>query len=766
MTRSFSWPAGKALFVACGIAVVLCGCGDSGNTGAKETLTPGAVTPGPAPVIPPGTTPVPPVPPIAPIDPVQPPTPVGATLTTLQIVDKAAVAQTNVPLTFGQVFAKGALPASAGLTGLYNGSQLPVQLNVKAIHADGSVRHAVISAILPQLNAGHTAPLALSAATAAPAAATIEPAQVLGAFDTVVNLNLGGQVFSASAASLLKAGKYTTWLAGPLATEWLASAPLRTAANVEHPHLAARFAVRRYSNGTIRVDVTVENNWAYEPDPKNLTYDAEVLVNGQRTYTAAALTHFHHARWRKLFWAGEQPKLHVKHDTAYLIASQAVPNYDQSLTVPAATLATVKSTWDSANTGPMGLAMLTRAMGTTGGRPDIGLHHAWGAMYVLSMDERAKDVTLGLSDLGGSWPIHYRDRDTGQPVSILAYPYARTIRIGADSYNPATKKWEDLPQCSATGQCSVPYQPDTSHQPSLAYLPYLVTGDAYHLDELLFWANWNLLDKNPGYRAYAKGLIKGDQVRGQAWTLRTLAYAAYITPDGHPLKSYFTQILDNNLESYNSTFAAGATNQLGFIDNTATAYAVGYPGPGGASSGVAPWQDDFFTSSVCHILELGFTKAKPLLDWKARFPVGPMMAPGYCWVDAAVYALMVRDNATSPYYTSFAQAYQATMRTSTGAAMVNSTGQRYLDQPCASQAQADWRSQVDKDAGVWRNLWIAGEMTGYASAETGYPANLQPALAVAATTGIPHAQAAWTLFSKRSIRPAYGDQPQFAIVPR
>ena len=34
---------------------------------------------------------------------------------------------------------------------------------------------------------------------------------------------------------------------------------------------------------------------------------------------------------------------------------------------------------------------------------------------------------------------------------------------------------------------------------------------------------------------------------GQAWSLRTLGHAAYITPDAHPLKGYFVKQLDNNL---------------------------------------------------------------------------------------------------------------------------------------------------------------------------------------------------------------------------
>jgi hypothetical protein len=411
----------------------------------------------------------------------------------------------------------------------------------------------------------------------------------------------------------------------------------------------------------------------------------------------------------------------------------------------------------------MGMALLSAYMPATGGRPDIGLQHAWAAMYILSMDARAKEVTLGLGDLAGSWPIHYRDKNTGQPVSIAEYPYARTYKVSSDSYNPVKKRNEDLPTCTAAGLCATPYSPDTAHQPSLAYLPYLVTGDAYHLEELQFWANWNLLGMNPYYRELQKGLHRSEQVRGQAWSLRTLGHAAYITPDGHPMKAYFNRILQNNLAHYNTTYAAGKPNRLGFID---AGYAVVYGTPAGPETGVAPWQDDFFTSSVGHLYELGFAEAKPILDWKAQFPVGRMTAPGYCWIDGASYSLAVRPGASSAFFTTFAEAYQATMRASDNTDLVNSNGARYLDQPCGSQAQADWRTQYDRDSRSARQPWRAGEMTGYAYSTAGYPSNMQPALAMAATTGIPNAAQAWTTFIQRSVKPDYATEPQFAIVPR
>ncbi|MDT1823612.1 hypothetical protein FPK54_30360, partial [Acinetobacter baumannii] len=71
------------------------------------------------------------------------------------------------------------------------------------------------------------------------------------------------------------------------------------------PHLTARFAIRWYESvRKARVDVIVENNWAYEAAPQNFTYDAQVKVGGQPVYNQAGLVHAHHARWRKLFWYG------------------------------------------------------------------------------------------------------------------------------------------------------------------------------------------------------------------------------------------------------------------------------------------------------------------------------------------------------------------------------------------------------------------------------------------------------------------------------
>ncbi|MFC5509827.1 hypothetical protein ACFPOU_01645 [Massilia jejuensis] len=646
--------------------------------------------------------------------------------------------QSDVPLSFGQVFAPGDLPRGAGLAGkLADGTLLPLQLDVKASHPDGSVRHAVVSAILPRLGAGKELGLALvKSARKTDKADNADAAKPGSAPDTVVTVVVDGERFSASSAALLKARKAQVWLQGPIVTELQVAAPLVDAQGEEHPHLAARFAVRTYGGARqARVDVVVENNWAYEPDPRNITYDVTIAAGGKQVYARQGLTHLHHARWRALAWTGEAPALHLRHDTAYLIGSRALPNYDRSVVVHDAALAALAAKWNGANTEPMGVGLAARTMPGPGGRPDIGLLPGWAAAYLLSMDARAKQVTLGTADLAGSWPIHYRDKQTGLPVSLIDYPYMTILGRPGDTRNRKSGKSEAFPRCPKSA-CKSPNTPDSSHQPGLAYLPYLVTGDHYYLEELQFWAMHNVFESNPGYRKNIQGLFAPGQVRGQAWNLRTLGQAAYITPDSHPLKRHFATILDSNLAWYNAAYSHNPdANKLGII---AHGYAVVYKG----KTAVAPWQDDFFTAAVGHLAELGFKDAEPLLKWKARFPVQRMVGEGACWIAGANYTYAVRAAPNAPYFESIADAYAATV------------GPELAALPCASDQLA---------AGLKRK---PGDMGGYAAEPTGFPSNMQPALAYAASVGGEAGRKAWALFKARSVQPDYGKSPQFAIVPR
>jgi hypothetical protein len=128
-----------------------------------------------------------------------------------------------------------------------------------------------------------------------------------------------------------------------------------------------------------------------------------------------------------------------------------------------------------------------------------------------------------------------------------------------DAVDPESGRSDAFPECTV---CDTPLHPDSPHQPSLGYLAYLLLGERAHLDELHFWANWNLLESNPYYRDFASGWLDWNQVRGQAWSLRTLGYAAWVTPDDHPLAAYFRDKLRRNLVRYGDELAGGPGEEV------------------------------------------------------------------------------------------------------------------------------------------------------------------------------------------------------------
>ncbi|WP_306391386.1 hypothetical protein [Telluria beijingensis] len=657
-------------------------------------------------------------------------------ITTFQLTSSATAAQSSAAVTFGQAFAQGDVRSGETLVGkTAAGAAIPLQVNVKARHPDGSVRHAIITAQLPSSAPKQSETITLSTATATAPAAAATPAALLGAgFTAGFTATIGGVRYTASADEMLKSGKYTVWLNGPLANEWIVGAPLKTADGVPHPHLTARFAIRSYAgSNNARVDVTVENGWAYEAAPQNFTYDAQVLVGGQPVYTQNALEHYHHARWRKVYWWGTEPKLEMRHNTAYLIASKALPNYDQSLVIKEATIASWSKRWTTGNTAPMQAGVGQPYMPTTGARSDIGLMPAWNALYLLSMDQRLKDISLGMSTLAGSWSVHYRNKQTDRPVTLAEYPYITVIGNAPDTKNPKTQQREAFPACPAT-LCKTPMVADTSHQAAFSYVPYLVSGDYFHLEELLFWANWSSFYGNPGYRENLRGLVKSDQVRGQAWTLRTVAEAAYIVPDDDPQKAGFTNIVNNNIDWYNENYTNNPnTNNLGVLTH---GYAIVYD----KKTGLAPWQDDFFTAAVGRMAELGFDRAQSLLTWKSKFSVERMVGDGYCWIEAPAYSMKVRDSETSPLYATIGDVYK-----------FNHTAD-FLKLGCASAEMA-------------ANLKLrVGAMVGYVTTVSSQSI-IRPALAYSASVNSKGKQA-WDLYAKRPFQPDYAAEPQFAIVPR
>ncbi|MCF6210132.1 MAG: hypothetical protein L3K24_05575 [Gammaproteobacteria bacterium] len=626
------------------------------------------------------------------------------------------------------------------------GNSLLTQVDNKAVHPDGSLRHAVITTWLPALGAGQSLAAELVTSNSAGEGSAVSATDLLAtSFDAVIELTLGGVVYTASARDALSDDSSRRWLEGPLVTEFTLKRPFTAGDGSIHPHLMARFDVRAYQGlGSVRVDAIVENNWIYVPNPSNFTYDARVLIGGAEVYSLTLLTHYRRARWHKVFWWGREQAVYVRHDTDYLQRTKAVPHYDPAVSASESSLAQVGESVYS----PMDNVDLQVYMPAAGGDPAIGPLPRWAALYLISGDVRAYRAVLANGDAGGSYSTHPRDQSTDYPVSIDDHPKLGNNSVGVDKPAACT----EMGTGPETWTCRNPYTPDNAHQPSIAYLPYLLTGDHFYLEELLFWATYNFTSMGYSTREEEKGILKG-QVRGQAWSLRTLGQAAYILPDTHPMKRYFTEKLGNNRDRLMVFYVNNTeANKLGVAHNYESLDYV-----------ARPWMDDFYTWSLGYLVELGFTDFLPILEWKSKYPIGRMTSADdeYCWIFGAVYTHNLGPDTSAwggnpdNWFQGLSEVYQATY-----ANWENNDGSRLLDQPCGGIEMAAWLSKKEG------RRYVAGEMYGHASSSFGYPANAQPALAALVDAGIPNSDLAWTRLATSAARPAYSGSPQFAVSPR
>lgn len=625
---------------------------------------------------------------------------------TVKVHNLASSAQNNTPFTFGHVFRPGDVPAGTDVVArrVSDGASIPLQVDKKASHNDGSLRHAVLTARVPLLNATEILSVGLAASARSTSRPAVQLTELLASsFSARVALQLGDKAYTADARNFLQnAGVAQQWLSGPLVSEWLVGGAVVDASGNPHPHLAAYFHVRAYAGlERVRVDVIIENGWTFKPSPTMFSYGATIRIGGRTLYTGA-IRHNHHARWRKTFWWGSEPEIYVEHDKDYLQATGAVPRYPD--------LRPSEDYLNSMRQGstPMAHGDLTQRFPLAGAQHQIGPLPRWTTAYVLSTDRRAFNNMLANDDHAGSYSVHYRDEAMERPVSIGDYPNLTT-----NFEDPAING--GIPVARGDN----PNVADAAHQPSIGFVSYLVTGDYFYLEEMQFWSSWNHLNANPlppyGYRKGAQGIF-GVETRGQAWSLRNLAQAAYATPDDHPYKQLLVASVHQNIDHNESLYSSNpAANRLGALKSYS-----GY-------DLFAPWMDDFYTWTMGYLVDLGFD-ARELRGWKARFPVGRMGIRDYCYIKASTYRLIVGPD-NNHWWPDFATLYQQNFG-------------RLND--CPERAAMD----------------------GYPEEPDGYPANLRPALAVAVDAHVPGATEAWERLVTSSVQPDFSDYANWAVVPR
>jgi hypothetical protein len=496
----------------------------------------------------------------------------AATQNTITITDKSGKGLTNYPLQFGRPFVQGEIVNIPQL--LLNGTPIPTQADVKNRYADGTVKYAIISAIVPAVPANGSVILSFKNQTVSNNTPLTKETMLSPQFnfDAAMKLYSGNTTQSASARAMLTNGDYTLWTSGPVAqTILLADDSAERKYDIgfdTYRSIRPRFYATFWptlNKVTVRFVGENSNVGTLEDVAYSLSLSTG-LTNPVTVYTKSDVVHSFLSRWTKTFWIGGAPeeKVNIDNNLPYLIDTKYFPNFDTSVTVPGATIASSYAGWLASKHDLFEGGAWTKYMPTTGGRDDIGLINAWAMRWLYSGDWRARTVALGQADLASAWPLHAREGSSskkidkaqtisglGLPISVYAYPtsWIPDNNGGMGTFILKSPRITTNPkEYPPTGNGWVP---DGAHQPDAFYVQYVLTGDYYYLEESQMWASMSALSYCVGAtwcRGSAGMAGIEDQVRGDAWVFRNRANAALMTPDNMPvLKNFYTQITNDAL---------------------------------------------------------------------------------------------------------------------------------------------------------------------------------------------------------------------------
>lgn len=558
-------------------------------------------------------------------------TPAGA-LAALRFENPFARPSAAGVVTFGQAFAAGVVKPGDAMALDIGGARTFVQVDVKARHADGSIRHAALSAMAPSVKAHGAVDAALFRAAATPPALDVAAAvegltlPVSTRFTDAVGPRTLTIDAGALAAKALVANK-DRWLDGPLVRETRFETPVA-------PHLLLRVDARIASGGALRLSVALSNEKTFSAGLRDLRYDVAVGAGPAPVFAARDVAQHRASVWRKVFVRGAAPRLHIVRDLDPFIAANVLPPLDPSQGASAAAIAELYIQSDS--DAPLAPAAIQKYFPTTGGRGDIGLAPQWTALALLAQTPASFQTMIANAEAAGAVPWHMRDEATGEFVSLLKRPRFWGEPRGLEEQYAPDRPHPDLFAGSDGG-----WTPDIAHAPALAAVPYALTADRHYADELAAEAAFMLNNRWPAERRGGLVATDVDQVRESAWALRTLSDAEFLLPDDYPLKDYFRRATRENI----------AAMKVKYVDKRAMRGAGELEGWFGekidrAPERISPWQNDYLVLSLAAAARRGSEDARALLNWTSNFQAGRFLSPDFDPKLGFAYLFNAKDGAT------------------------------------------------------------------------------------------------------------------------
>lgn len=471
----------------------------------------------------------------------------------------SAVGGTNLPFAFGHAFDQGDVPA-----GQFVNSDLADWQAVPTTYwPDGSLRHAIIAG-RATCSAAVLKSIALSVSATNRSGTALTETDLAAAMPTVT-LVAGGDSFTLN--SLIgTAARHRTVCTGPVMSNWLYRRAIAGSS-----HLVAWFDVRLYKGGAVEIFPWAENGYLTVANPVNDVRTWVLTIGGAQRFNQS-IDIKHHTRIPLLsgstfsYWVGTDPQIVPRHDVAYLRATKMVTNNSYA---PSSAILSNTAEYPQTYT-PNWLGTTKAAMAATGYGNHIGPFPNWQAGFIASGDARAYRATVVNGMAAGSWPVHFR-AEAGSTQGVAGYP---NEPIKYSLYPNVSIDWSGSPSIPAgsggnnVDSTASQAAPDRAHQPSLAYLPWLLTGRWFFLEEQLFWVTWSYLkESNYATREGAKGLWFDGQVRGRGWHARSHAQLLATLPADHPCFADIKYTWEQNCAAYEARYITGTRDSGAWVNN-------------------------------------------------------------------------------------------------------------------------------------------------------------------------------------------------------
>lgn len=425
---------------------------------------------------------------------------------------------------------------------------VPTQTTVTVRCPDGTARHAILNFVLEDAAGQSPKPVFVEG----PSIAGPAPAYVPD-LSMSISTPIDGKTYTWNAKDLPS----KRWIDGPIATTMIYGDPaspdqFRPEFIVTRWHTLKKTKVRYVGENTNSAKVA------------ELWTSVRLFANGVKVFEVGAFPMPRASRWSKQFWLETPPaRYNLVYNLSYLTRTRFIPNYDTSINVSSSAIAASCNSWNTASKDltpgaapPPG--NWQKAMGAGGGRADIGPYPTWVVLWLYTGQSCLFDQMLGNADLAASWPMHFR-QPNGKYYNIEDNPFSQLLNLVGVTKVGDTDSWG--------------WNPDLSHQPAPFYVLYLVTGDPFYLEQMLYWASYSAAYSNgaainsscgrgpTGKEGGFPGDISCLAMRGTAWAFRNRAEVAFITPDSMVWeKAYFTRLTHDAIKIWEGQRSIGDMN--------------------------------------------------------------------------------------------------------------------------------------------------------------------------------------------------------------